>query len=339
MSLRKKINNILGENNYQKLRNFRSYRINLPILIKNYFVDFKLYTKHSNLFNKDSFEKIEADIILKYHSLEKGFLFAKIKNKFGVNNVVVLNRLLNNELVISNKNLSQIKAAYKVMCKYYELHVQRNVDISDYYTLKQYQFYKQIIVDGLDCVKEHESVLYFKEADENFYSFSNSRSSVRNFKEERVPIEKIKDVLSLAKNAPSVCNRQPVKVYYVTNKEKIDQICEIQGGLTGYSNSLNQLMVVVSDRNYFYTVGERNQFYIDGGIFLMNLLYALHFYKIGACPAHWGLKIDADKKIKNILNMKESEKVISLVAIGIPENEFKTCASTRRSTEEILIIN
>ncbi len=27
-----------------------------------------------------------------------------------------------------------------------------------------------------------------------------------------------------------------------------------------------------NSEDYFYTVGERNQFYIDGGIFLMNLL-------------------------------------------------------------------
>jgi nitroreductase len=70
--------------------------------------------------------------------------------------------------------------------------------------------------------------------------------------------------------------------------------------------------------------------------FLMNLLYALHYYKIAACPAHWALDIEADKKINNLLNLKDSDKVISLVAIGKPINEFKTALSMRRSNDEIL---
>ena len=48
--------------------------------------------------------------------------------------------------------------------------------------------------------------------------------------------------------------------------KKIDKVLQLQGGLTGYTNGISQLMIVVSDRNYFYSVGERNQ-HVDGGIF------------------------------------------------------------------------
>lgn len=339
MSLRRKLENLIGEKKYQSLRNFRSLRINLPVLIKNYFLDFILYINHSNIFFKDNFEKIEADIILKYHSLEKGFLHEKIKDRFGKNNIVILNKLLKKKEVILNKNLSQISSAYQVMCDYYELHLDRGIDISDYFDRDEYLLYKSLKSSNTNSVKNHLFESYFDKSNDNFKNFSNSRSSVRNFTDEKIPIPIIKDVITLARNAPSVCNRQPVKVYYVDNRSQIDEVFKIQGGLTGYSQGVKQLMVVVSDRNYYYSVGERNQLFIDGGIFLMNLLYSLHFYKIGACPAHWGLNNESDKKIREILNLKKSEKVVSLVAIGIPNEKFKTCKSSRRDISEILILN
>ncbi len=49
------------------------------------------------------------------------------------------------------------------------------------------------------------------------------------------------------------------------------------------------------------------QCYIDGGIFLMNLLYALHFKNIAACPLHCALNLFKERKIKKMLGMKRSE--------------------------------
>jgi nitroreductase len=125
-------------------------------------------------------------------------------------------------------------------------------------------------------------------------------------------------------------------VNLVDNKKKIDDILMIQGGLKGYSEKLSQLIVLTSDRNYFYSIGERYQLYIDGGIYLMNLLYALHYYEIAACPAHWGMPIESDKKVEKILGLNESEKIICLIAIGKPVAEFKTTLSTRRTCAENL---
>ena len=95
-------------------------------------------------------------------------------------------------------------------------------------------------------------------------------------------------------------------------------------------------MIVVSDRNFFYSVGERNQLYVDGGIFSMNLLYALHYYRIAACPAHWGHNNDKDKEIMRELSLSKSEKVICFIPIGIPKDRFKTTLSLRRANNEIL---
>lgn len=335
--LRKIIRLILGNNNYIKITNVKK-KISLFLsLLRNFIIDFLLFYRHSTLFNQNSFEKTESLLILKYHSIEKGFLHNPIRFCFGKQNLIETIELLKREDVIRNYNKSQIASSFLAVCTYYELHSINNIDISSFFSKKDYDFFKSLSVLKESCTENINEIKYFEDSEKEFLTFANSRSSVRDFNGIRIPFETIEKVIDLAKTAPSVCNRQPVKIYYVEDKIKIDSIFDIQKGLKGYTDNIFQLLVIVSDRNYFYTVGERNQLYIDGGLFLMNLLYALHYYKIASCPAHWGLNIDSDRKIKMILGMKPSEKVICLLPIGLPQTEFKTTLSLRRSTSEILV--
>lgn len=329
---------ILGMQLYQKLAIARLTVLDFKALVINTYNDGKLFYKHSTVFKQNTFNKIESRIVLCYHGLEKGFLHQNFKYRFGEAGVKELVKLLKLEFVIKNNKKSQIASAYLSICKYYERHEKNNIDISDYFGRSDYMHFKGLSTLKTDITKNHNRNSYFANAASNFDVFSNSRDSVRSFTGEMVSLETINKVIDLAKNAPSVCNRQPTKVYYVGNKEKIDNVLSIQGGLTGYSSEITQVLIIVSDRNYFYSVGERNQLYIDGGIFVMNLLYALHFYKIGACPAHWGHNCEKDTQIQKEIALSDSEKVICIVPIGIPKDEFKTTLSLRRSNDEILKI-
>lgn len=314
------------------------YLKNIYFLVKNIFIEGILYFKHSSVFSIDTFEKTESRIILHYHSIEKGLLHKTIKMEFGKKIVIDLIKLLKDEEIKKRYKQSQIAVAYSAICEYYQLHQNKNWDISSFFSKDDYNLFKDLSTLEFNNIQEHKVESYFKHTLDNFSSFSGSRDSVRDFTGEKIPLEIIHKVIQLASNAPSVCNRQPTKVYYLDDKNKIEKIFDIQKGFMGYTDNLVQLLIVVSNRNYFYKVGERYQMFIDGGVFLMNLLYALHFYKIGACPAHWGVNFEQDKEIQRIVGLKNSEKVICLVPIGIPQNEFKTTLSLRRSTEEILQI-
>ena len=336
--MKKMLKKILGTHLINKLSKAKRLVSNLILLVRNSFTDAKLFYLHSMVFKDDTFNKIESRIILRYHGIEKGFLFEKFKHRFGKSRVIELVKLLKNKEVIKNNKQSQIAAAYLAMCKYFERHLEDGIDISDYFKIDDYELFKSLSTLDLDIINVHNRSDFFEKSNANFSEFSKSRGSVRSFTGEKIPIETINKIIDLAKTAPSVCNRQPTKVYYVEIKSKIDQIFDIQQGLRGYSDEIVQLLVLVSDRNYFYTIGERNQLYIDGGMFLMNLLYAIHFHNVGACPAHWGLNYKQEKEIHKELNLTDSEKVICLVPIGIPKNEFKTTLSLRRNNDEILKI-
>src|SRR5690606_15486267 len=133
-------------------------------------------------------------------------------------------------------------------------------------------------------------------------------------------------------------NRQAAKVKLIEDKNKIQEILKIQGGFNGFIESVNQLLILTIDRQYFYTVGERNQFYIDGGIYLMNLLYSLHIYEIAACPANWGKDIESENELNKIVQIPKSEKIMCLIPIGRANATIATTLSYRRSAEEVLTV-
>lgn len=335
--IKKLIKRILGPKGIKII----SYVNNLRLLIINFFYDSYLYFIHSTVFNQDGLKKIECQLILDYHSVEKGLLFKNTKPRFAQNRIENLHPNLALDIIKHNVNRSQIRVAYQVMCEYYELHEEIGVDISDYYTISQYENYKSIL--GHSYSKKFQGAINYQR--ENFYTsvnssfdvFSYSRKSIREYTGELVPAALIDQAITLALNTPSVCNRQACKVYLLEDKERIDKLLTIQGGLTGYTEKINQVLILTVDRNYFYTVGERNQFYIDGGMFLMNMLYALHFYKIANCPANWGKLIHEEKQLQGIVNLPGSEKIICIVPIGIAKEEFRVTLSQRRELCEVLL--
>lgn len=311
-------------------------------LCLNFFQDFKLYCKHSNVFTVNNLLKKEAKLILNYHSLEKGMLFNELKLGYGKDKVIKLNEYLNDDEIIKNITRSQILVAYQVMCKYYEIHKNNGHDISDFYSINQYNKYKSLLdknyTVNFNGAIDYDFNTFYSFNDSNFELFAKSRKSIRSFTGRIVPKSLIYKAIDLALTAPSVCNRQASKVYLIEDKKKIDDILEIQGGFRGYSKSVHQLLIVSNDRNYYYNIGERNQFYIDGGLFLMNLLYSLHFYKIANCPANWGKTIDSERRLDGIINIEKSEKIICLIPIGIAEQRFRVTLSKRRNVGEILTV-
>ena len=331
------VKKMLGAGGLEKINYARNYRL----LASNSIKDFKLYLKHSTVFNQDGFNKIECQLILDYHSVEKGLLFKKTKPRFAQQRILNLHPSLALAVIKNSVSRSQIRVAYQVMCEYYELHQQLGVNISDYYTPAQYENYKNILGDAYTSkfkgAINYQKDDFYAQVNADFVTFSSSRKSVRDYTGELVPSSLIEQAITLALNTPSVCNRQACKVYLLEDKARIDKLLTIQGGLTGYTKNITQVLLLTVDRNYFYTVGERNQFYIDGGMFLMNMLYALHFYKIANCPANWGKLIQEEKKLAGIVDLLESEKIICVIPIGVAKDEFRVTLSQRRELNEVLI--
>jgi nitroreductase len=83
--------------------------------------------------------------------------------------------------------------------------------------------------------------------------------------------------------SPSVCNRQPWKVHLIEDEQLLHQVMTAQGGFAGNGHNMQLLLLVTVDLRYFSTSSERNQGFVDGGIYLMSLVYALTYHKMATC--------------------------------------------------------
>src|SRR5690606_23152462 len=206
--------------------------IKLIRLFNNFSKDLILYKRYSLTFRNKDLENKEADLILNYHSLEKGMLFKKMKKGFARNRIKNLHIILNDPDIILNIKRSQITVGYQVMAQYYELHQNENYNIEDIYTYEQYLNYKSILHSKYDInfngVINWEKEKFYKDSTSNFLNFARSRKSVREFTGELISHDILIKVVELANTAPSVCNRQASKVYLEQDKVKIDQLLKIQ---------------------------------------------------------------------------------------------------------------
>lgn len=333
--LRELLKKIVGPEITRKIVAFNRKRF----LKRNFLTDYKLYKKDSTLFEVDTYDKIACEITLDYHSIEKGFLHNPIRYRFAKQRVENLIRRLLSIDIHTHKGEVHIQSALINLCAYYELHSEANVNIADYFSKENYLLFKKyLILSDLRPVKSFNKVDYFSNMHSDFKTMSIKRNSIRSFTGEKIDDEILEKVVSLANYAPSVCNRQAVSVYIVENKKMVEKILEIQGGLAGYSDALKQVMIITVNRSFFYSVGERYQPYIDGGLYTMNLLYSLNYYEIAACPIHWAKTVDEDDFVQKIIGSKKSEKIVCMIAIGMPTDKFETTLSLKRPAKENLHI-
>ncbi len=170
----------------------------------------------------------------------------------------------------------------------------------------------------------------------DFEQFSLSRRSVRHFTSVPVPVELVTRAVALARYAPSACNRQPCRVHVVDDKQLIERLCVLQGGTRGFTECIDKLLLVTSDVSTCTTIFERHQPWVDGGLFAMNLLYALHYVGLGACILNWNASSSKNKQVRRILELFSSENVIVRIAVGQLPDRYQIPVSWRYPVESCM---
>lgn len=166
--------------------------------------------------------------------------------------------------------------------------------------------------------------------------FFKSRRSVRQFSELMLTVEEISRAVNLAMRAPSVCNRQAAKVYMVTDPVERELALSFQDGNKGFGDKAPLVFVVVVDLSCFYKNGERNQVYVDGGIFAMALVMAFHAIGCGTCLLNWAMSPRQDRPMRRALGIPDNEVVITMGVAGHLLEEFPVAASPRRLIGEVV---
>lgn len=305
-----------------------------------YLYDFRRYAKYSNTVHaEDNPQKLEARITAHYHVIEKGLSLKEIKPRFGE---AVVNDLLHLLNFYVSKNYStdnaQFISAIGALEDYIQFNKSVNVDVTDVEE-KVTQLKERLSGDAkIGGIIEISKKDILKLAKSDFEQFVTGRHSIRNFTDETVDMSLINKAVKIASRTPSVCNRQSWKVYTVNEREKIDRLLSVQTGNRGFGHTVNMLLLVTSDLNYFDGAGERNEAFVDGGLFSMSLLYALYNVGLGAVSLNWAVNKNKDKQLRRLINIKKSENVIMYIAVGHFPDKIKVPYSTRKEPEDIITI-
>ncbi|MCC6984050.1 MAG: nitroreductase family protein [Bauldia sp.] len=165
--------------------------------------------------------------------------------------------------------------------------------------------------------------------------FFAHRYSVRDFDDLPVDPELLARALAMAQKAPSVCNRQSGRAHVFMTPKKMQAALAHQNGNRGFGFRARAVLVITSDLRAFVNAGERNQCWVDGGLFAMSVVYALHSLGLGCCMLNWSMEAAADKAMRREMGIPDCEAVITMMAVGHLKERFKVARSHRRPLHEI----
>ncbi|CAM4232433.1 polysaccharide pyruvyl transferase family protein [Bordetella muralis] len=292
----------------------------------------------------DPLGRARGRLMYSAHSIEKGLSHANFRAGFGK---TAIERLANGtrQWLAMNNSIDDpfFKSAISVMYSYFERHRQINFDVSHFHQQFSPAVQKMIaeadnIYGGVAPAAANREPIINAGEDRTFIDVVYSRRSVREFTDAKVEIADIRRAVQIASQAPSVCNRQGPRVHHFSDPEQIRALVDLQKGFGGYSKP-PILLLVTCDLTAFFLAKERNQAFVDGGLFLMGLLLGLEQVGLGACPLNTTMDADREDAIRKVSRISEDEVLISFVAVGHYDSQVLVPRSVRYSVEHLLCMH
>jgi nitroreductase len=273
--------------------------------------------------------QLESQVVRLSHVIEKGLAMPDFKPRSGKQSVAELARLLRDPATRGRVAAEQITVGEDVLDAYIQKHEALGISVSDLFEWPRLEA-KQTANAG---VKPWQPIS--KEDSEAFFRVSASRMSVRAFQADRVPEKAVIDTcIQNAMQSPSVCNRQTWRVHIFTG-DKVPALLTLQNGNRGFGHTLPMLMLVTVDMRHFCGAEERFQPWIEGGIFSMALMLAMHASSLASVPLNWSVLNSRDHKMRAIAGIPDHERSIMFIGCGYPQEDATAAMSFRRKATEV----
>lgn len=297
-----------------------------------FYQDAREYLAHYGERHMDCKEAMLARIIMSYHMVEKGLTMPRRRLGFGQG---VVSELIGHvyEFEARFGRCQQLDVAIGVLRNYYQVNktALRNTDLCKALSAFDNQYADVAAVDQMHFTRDD----YFAKNGAAFPEFAASRHTVRHFCGE-VSDGEIARAVELAMTAPSACNRQHVRVHCVGSHVQRDAIFALQGGNRGFGSDADKILLITTDLHDVRWAAERHDSYTNAGLFLMNLCYALHYYKIVCCILNWSVYHDTDTALRKLVDIPPQEVVVAILACGKAPERFEVARSTRKPLGDIL---
>lgn len=313
-------------------------------LIREYLYDYHRMVRHSSAVQwGNSREKLQSLIIIRYHGIEKGLSLPQPRPGFGRDKIAQLVEMLRTYIDSYGADHSTA-TALNALKAYLDFNAKAGVQDEtlratvDELAQRAAEFPTPEGDLTAGC-RELTEACVRKAGQAPFEKFMESRCTVRQFSDDPVDPEVLRAAVKIAQKTPSVCNRQPWRAWVVDDEAKIKKVLEIGGGARGFEDQMKLILVVTSDLACFQSPGERNQCWIDGGMFGMALIQALHAQGLASCCMNWSKTRDVDRRLRRLVAIPEAESIIFLLGVGHPREAFLVAASARKPVNEVLRVD
>ena len=148
----------------------------------------------------------------------------------------------------------------------------------------------------------------------NIYNIMKERRSVRSYKKESVPEEKLERILEAARNAPSAANRQPVCFFVIKDEKVKKQLKEAYN--EEWFSTAPVIIGVCSIPEVAWKRGDgKNYADIDAAIAMDHLILAATEEGLATC---WvaAFKVSV---VKSVLHLPPGIEPVALTPLGYPE--------------------
>lgn len=304
-------------------------------LLSNYWYDGRRFSKWSAAGGVKSRDNFRALITMDYHRIEKALALRDPRPGFGA---WLIPRLMNNIRRYRQAHGSDetVRIATNALRAFGEFNASFGVaqpEVDGF--LNERCDENAIACGGVEDTSKDEIL---SASQHDLAAFFASRHSIRQFADEEVDMAVIELAVQMAMYTPSVCNRQTCKVHVFCRAEDKAKVLSYQNGNRGFGEQASKVLIVTSDLQGFASIGERNQCWIDGGMFSMSLVYALHSLGLGTCCLNWSVEKETDQGLRAAAGIGESEAVMMMIAVGHLPHQLRVAQSPRKDLSEVLLV-
>jgi len=337
MKSEKNHNYALLKRNSSKSKSFFRKKLQQIRLVGLVFKDISRFSRTAAFsFSNQNIDALEARVMYNVHAIEKGL--SRTKNRrhgFGKKALADLNDslvlYLQNDYPIEKYAFQQ---GISILHEYRKSH--KNSDLLNFNkvidkSLLNFKF--ENVKNGYLTVRKEDKL---NNKEKNFFELSQSRVSVREFSEEKIELSQIMNAIKIAEKTPSVCNRQGWKVYCVINEEKIDKLLQLQLGFDNYGERPSAVLGIAVSNETLLSPVERNEAFVDGGLFSMSVLYALEYEKVATVALNAMMNSSQEDAIRRLLAVEDAHQLIVFIAVGSFLDEGISPVSARRPSSEFV---
>lgn len=278
----------------------------------------------------DDIQKMQYTLSRETHTIEKGMSMRNPRKGFGQQKVTnLITRLRKYVKLYMNEDSAFLDYPLSTIQTYIDYTLSTGVDIPN--IQKNFSFLLQEAgkthVCGKAGVEKVTKNSILDKCNKDFESLLYSRHSIRYFSDTPVGDDVINKALELAQRTPSACNRQGWLTHVFRAPKSIDLV-KWQGGSRGFEDEIKCAILVTANLKAFLN-HEVHQAYIDGGLYAMNLINALHSLGVGTIPLSCGFM---EKQISQLsrFDIPENEVPIVIIGVGNYLNCFNVAVSERK---------